>query len=195
MIYKVRCDPDHIYWKTMPCGEERVPGYSEICKDLGIVKENKFYTEEGREEGRMLSEWLLFLAKGLSPKTDPDPRIAGRVAGIRKFLAESKFKLKFGEIPQYDPVCNFAATPDIVGHLGQVAVNIDAKRGAKTKTHPLQLAAQKIALAANGFRVQESYSLYLRDNDFRLIKQDTQKHEHRWKQFVSTWHLAKEYSE
>lgn len=141
----------------------------------------------------MLSEWLLFLAQGKSPKTIPDLRILGRVNGIRKFLTESKFKLLFGEKPQYDPINRFAATPDIVGYFGKTLVNIDAKRGAKTKTHPLQLAAQKIALAANGIRIQESYSLYLKEDDYRLAKQDTLKHEPRWRQFVSTWHLAKDY--
>ncbi len=190
-IERIRLDPiEHRYF----LGDKEIPGYSAICRDLGIVKENPHYTEEGREEGRMLSEWLLFLAQEKTPRSDPDPRIAGRVGGIKKFLSLSKFKLLFGEVPQYDPVSGFAVTPDIVGHIGRIAVNIDAKRGAKTKTHVLQLAAQKIALAAGGFRVRESYSLYLRDNDFRLIEQKTEAHEPRWKQFVSTWHLAKEYA-
>lgn len=187
-------EKDHSYWAGDPLGKYiRVPGYSEIVKDLGIVRDNPHWTEQGREMGTALHLYLLFLAQGKKLSTEPDPRIAGKVKGIQKFLENSGFKLAFGEVPQYDPTLRFACTPDLVGHLGSFSVNIDCKAGASQKSHVLQLAAQNIALAAGGFRVQKSFVLYLKDDDFRLVEQDTRIHEPRWRSIVQTYHIKQEY--
>ncbi len=175
-------------------GEKCIPGFSEICKDLGITKENPFYTESGKVEGKMLSQWLLFLAQGRTSKIEPDPRILIRVEGIKSFLSESGFKLEFGEISQYDPVLNFACTPDIVGKINGCLVNIDAKRGANLKWHVLQLAAQKIALEANGVKIEKSFNLYLKkDGGYRLLERDTKDDESRWKSFIYSYHAKRFY--
>ena len=178
-----------------PHGEKRVPGYSEICSDLGIVKENIYYTPEGREEGIALHSWLKFLASGMKPKSEPDPRIAGRVKGIEKFLKDTGFKISGGEIPVYDPINRFACTPDLYGHIGRTSFVIDAKRGAKLPSHRLQTAAQTIALRANGFRAQKRAALYLRDEDFRLDEHTDPMDLARWGIFVSTYHLKKGYTQ
>lgn len=190
MTPKIRLDEaTHRYY----LGDKEVPGYSAICADLGITKPNPYWTEQGREMGTVLHQYLLFLAQGKVASSEPDARIAGKVKGIKKFLENSGFKLAFGEIPQYDPVLRYACTPDLVGHLGAFAVNIDCKAGGAQKTHVLQLAAQKLALAAGGFRVQKSFGLYLKDDDFRLIEQDTRPHEPRWRSIVQTYHIKREY--
>lgn len=190
----IRLDAEHRYWVGNPLGEcKRVPGFSEIVRELGIVPENPFWTHDGREEGQTLHQWLLFLAQERTASEPPVASIAAKVEGIVKFLRESGFKLKFGEIPQYDPVSRFCTTPDLVGTIGKFLVNIDAKRGGPQKWHPLQLAAQKIALAAGGVRVQKSFSLYLKDGGYKLIEQDTTKHEPRWRQIAATYHIAQEY--
>ena len=174
---KIRLDAEtHQYW----LGDKRVPGYSEIVRDMGVVKDNPFWSDTGREIGIALHAWLLHLAELKPEVAEPDPRIAGKVGGIRKFLRESGFKFQFGEVPQYDPVSRYACTPDLCGHLGNFSVNIDAKAGAAHKSHVLQLAAQRIALKAGGFHVQKSFSLYLKNNDYRLVEQDTREHEPRW---------------
>lgn len=195
MIHPVRLDADHKYWIPLKApGEKRVPGYSEICDDLGIVKPNPFYTEEGRAEGVALHAWLNFLVQGKVAKTEPDPRIAGRVEGIRKFLKDTGFKVAGGEIPLYDPINRFACTPDLYGHIGRTAWVIDAKRGGKLPSHRLQTAAQTIALRANGFRAQKRAALYLRDEDYRLDEHQDPMDLARWGIFVSTYHLKKEYA-
>lgn len=197
MIHPVRLDPsDHLYWIPQPArGEFRVPGYSEICKDLGITKDNQFWTDEGREEGVALHAWLKFLASGMKPKSEPDPRIAGRVKGIEKFLKDTGFKIAGGEIPVYDPINRFACMPDLYGHIGRTAWIIEAKRGSKMASHKLQTAAQMIALRANGFRAQKRAALYLRDEDFRLDEHTDTMDMARWGIFVSTYYLKRGYTE
>ena len=189
MADKIRLDADHRYW----LGDKEVPGYSHIVKSLGVVEDSPFWTEEGREAGTALHAWLLHLAQGKPEVSKPDPRIAGKVEGIRKFLRESGFKLAFGEVAQYEPVLRYACTPDLCGTLGMFSVNIDMKAGAKQKSHPLQLAAQKIALCYHPFRVQKSFSLYLKEGDYRLVEQDTRTHEANWRIFMAAYHSRGEY--
>lgn len=186
---KIRIDSDHRYFM----GSITVPGFTEICKDLGIIKENRFYTDEGRDVGTKVHEWCLFLAQGNESETGPDSRIKGRVNGFRKFLNESLFSFSFGEIPQ-NCGTSFACTPDLVGHIGVFSVVIDIKAGAPQKWHRLQLAAQKIALADGGFKAQKAYSLYLRDDSYRLIEHETKEDEYRWKAFVAAYHAKKRYA-
>ena len=191
-VPKVWRSPDHEYFLE-PERKIKIPGFSEIVRDLGIVKDNPYWTDAGREEGTILHAWLLFLAQGKEPSIPPNPRIAGRVQGIRKFLEESKFKLSFGEEPQYDPVSCFACTPDLIGYIGALQVNIDAKRGDPQKWHVLQLTAQKIALASGMVHIEKSFGLYLRDGDYRLVEQDTRKHETKCRAIVSGFYAKKEY--
>lgn len=195
MIHPVRLDADHKYWIPLKApGEKRVPGYSEICKDLGITKDNPFWTDEGREEGQALHLWLNFLVQGKSAKIEPDPRIAGRVEGIKKFLKDTGFKVAGGEQPLYDPINRFACSPDLWGHIGKAAFVIDAKRGSEMPSHRLQTAAQTIALRANGFRPVKRAALYLRDGDFRLKEHADPMDLARWGIFVNCWHIRKEYA-
>lgn len=196
--HSVRLDPEtHKYYVPVPDPkgpEKNVPGYSEICMDLGISKPNPFWTDSGREEGQALHLWLGHLARGLKSKNAPDPRIAGRVKGIEKFLADTKFKIAGGELPCYDPINRYACTPDLFGFIGKTAWIIDAKRGSKLASHKLQTAAQTIALRANGFRAQKRASLYLRENDYRLEEHTDPMDLARWGIFVNCWHIRKEYA-
>ena len=188
---KIRLDPEtHTYW----LGERQVPGYTQIAKDLGIIKENPFYTDEGRAEGQALHLWFKHLASGLEVKRVPDPRIVGRVQAIQKFLSETGFKMTGGEEAQYDPVTGFACTPDIWGTLGVWTWVIDLKRGAKMKSHALQTAAQTIALQANGFRAQKRGCLYLRETgDYRLDEHKDQLDIIKWRGFVYAYQTKKEF--
>lgn len=195
MVHEVRLDSDHRYWVHKPSGEVNVPGYSEICADLGIAKPNPFYTDQGREEGVAIHQWLNFLVQGKVSKQKPDERIAGRVAGIMKFISDTGFKIVGGEAPLYDPVHRFACTPDMWGYLGKTSFVIDAKRGAKLPSHRLQTAAQTMALRANGFRALKRASLYLRDGDYKLEQHDDMMDLARWGIFVSTYHIKKEYAQ
>ena len=188
--YKIVLDPEHRYFVD----GERKPGFSEICGDLGVTKENRFYTADGREEGVVLHEWLLFLAQGKEPAEDPDPRIAGRVEGIRKFLSDTQFKFQGGETPLYHAL-GFCTTPDIYGYIGNFSWVIDAKRGQKMKFHSLQTAAQKMALLASGFNAQKRGGLYLRDGDYRLDEHLDRDDEHRWRTLVAGYYAKTFYLE
>ena len=185
MIHPVKIDPQHRYW-TPP--KVRRYGFSEICGLMGVTRPNDFHTEEGRAQGVALHKWFIFLASGKAPNTRPDERIAGRVEGIRKFLAASPFNLTDGEKPRYDPVTDTACTPDVWGQRGIWSWVIDAKRGAKTKVHALQTACQKIALRSNEFDAQKRGALYLRDGGYRLDEHTDPADLTRWKAIAAGFH-------
>lgn len=191
MTQEIKLDSDHRYF----VGDKRVPGFTEICKSLGVIKDNNFYTDEGRDEGNALHQWMLFLAQGQEPEAEPDPRIAGRVQGFRKFLADTGFQFKGGETPLYDPVSRFACTPDVWGGIYPHTYVIDVKRGAKLPWHVLQTAAQKLALGAYGFRAQKRASLYLKDGDYRLVQHEDEDDLKRWQALVTAYHAKSFYGE
>ena len=172
-----------------------VPGFSEICQALGIIKPNPFYTPEGREEGIALHSWLHFLAIGNEPSEPPDERIAGRVEGIRKFLRESKFKIVDGEKIMLCRGFGYCGRPDLWGSINGRTCVIDAKRGSKMKYHALQTAAYRFLLAANGFSARQRYALYLIDGDYRLIEHTDPQDERRWQAIVSAYNAVKIYQE
>lgn len=187
---KIRLDYEtHTYY----LGDKIIPSYSGICADLGITKPNPFYTDAGREEGNALHRWLGFLARGKTPSEAPDPRIAGRVEGIRKFIEDTGFKIFGGEEPMYDPLLKYACTPDLYGYIGNWSWVIDAKRGAKLPSHRLQTVAQMIALGANGFRAQKRGCLYLKDGDYRLEEHTDTKDRDKWRAIVAAYFAKKEY--
>jgi hypothetical protein len=188
MIHTVRIDSDHRYWVPDGASERRAPGYSELCNAMGVTRPNPFHTEDGRSQGVALHEWLGFLVRGKEPKTLPDLRIAGRVLGIKKFIRNSGIKLTGGEEPRYDPATGVACTPDLWGHIGHWAYVVDAKRGAKQKSHRLQTACQSIVLRANDFRTQKRAALYLKDNDYRLEQHDDPEDETRWRAIAAGFH-------
>jgi hypothetical protein len=159
-------DDQHRYW--IP-GPKRVPGFTEICTDLGVIPPNPFYTAEGRDRGTALHVWLQFLIAGKRPSAPPDERIAERVKGIEKFILNSGFRPIGGEEPRYDPVSGVACTPDLWGFIGNWSYVIDLKSGAAQDYHPLQTACQQIALNANGFRAQKRAALYIRGKSPRLV--------------------------
>lgn len=178
----VTLDADHIY----RVDGRIVPGYSEICADLGFPK-NPYWTDAGREEGTALSQWLLFLAQGKESDAAPDPRIVGRVEGIRKFLREHEFKFVGGETPLYSRF-GFCVTPDIWGVLDGVQSVIEAKRGAVMKRHRLQTAAQAIALAEYDFPAVNRFCLYLKDGGYVLEDHEDEEDFEAWRALVSAYH-------
>ncbi len=188
--YTVRRDDQHRYWTPTHDGEIQRPGYSELCAAMGVNRPNPFYTAQGREEGIALHLWLGFLVRGKTPASPPDLRIAGRVEGIKKFLRDSKFIISGGEEPLYDPTTGTCCTPDLWGFQGAWSWVKDAKRGGKLKSHALQTAAQKSALAANGFRAQKRSGLYLRDNGYRDIEHTAGvTDDANWRAIVAGYHV------
>ena len=186
MIHPVTLDPiTHVY--TIP-GPLRAHGYSEISAAMGVSRPNKFYTDEGRAEGIALHKWLRFLVTGRIPSTPPDPRIAGRVEGIKKFIKDTGVRFVGGEVPRYDPATRVACMKDLWAYLGPWAWVIDAKRGAKIPAHRLQTACQKIVLTANDFRPQKRGALYLRDGDYRLDEHTDRIDETNWKAIAAGYH-------
>ena len=166
-----------------------MPGFSELCAAMGVTRPNPFYTDDGREQGVALHLWLGFLVRGKTPSSAPDPRIAGRVRGIQKFIRNSGAKFVGGEEPRYDPETGVACTKDLWCYIGAWSYVVDAKRGAKLKSHRLQTACHKIVLNANEFRPQKRAALYLRDDDYRFDEHSDREDETRWRAIVSAYHV------
>jgi len=179
----IKLDADHKY--TVNGGH--VPGFTEICRNLGIIEDSKFWTDDGRKQGTAIHHWTLFLASGYKSGNEPEPEIAGRVEGFKKFLYESRFIFMGGENILYEPNLRYCCKPDLYGHLGTTAVVIEVKRGAIMKSHAIQTAAQKIALAASGFRAHARYGLYLSDGGYRLIEHTDKEDETRWRAIVAAY--------
>lgn len=206
MIHPIRLDEkDHTYWS----GKRRAAGYSEICASMHVgvpdcpqcalkVRHEhhaSFWTEDGREQGKNVHYWLRFLASGKTAMNAPDKEVAGYVKAIKKFLSESKFRYDGGETPLHNPRLDYACTPDLWGRINGIRYVIDAKKGARLKVHALQTAAQKLALAANGYYAYRRASLYLKKNGtYRLYHHNDRDDESRWVRIVTAFHDKKTYA-
>ena len=186
MIHPITLDPaSHTY--TIP-GPIQVPGYSELCAAMGVTRPNPFYTEEARAEGIALHKWLRFLVTGRTPSSPPDPRISGRVEGIKKFIKDTGVRFVGGEAPRYDPATRCACTKDLWAYIGNWSWVIDAKRGARLPSHKLQTACQSIVLRANDFRPQKRAALYLRDGDYRFDEHTNPADLDNWRVIAAGYH-------
>ena len=180
---KLRCDSKHRYY----LGRTRKPGFTEICTAVGIIEPNRFYTDQGREEGISLSKWLLFLCQGAVPTRPPHPAIAARVEAIKSFIRDSQFRLVGGEVPQYDPKVDACCTPDIWGFIGTNKYVIDAKRGSPLPFHAVQTAAQAMALE---FAPDHRAALYLGKNGKpKLVHHEDPNDFKVWRKACADYHL------
>ena len=168
------------------------PGYSEILDSVGFPK-NPFWTEEGKILGTSIHEWLLFLAKGEVADSAPDPRIAGRILGIEKFLREHRFEFVGGEAPLYCQSLGYCVTPDLWGNLDGEPTVIEAKRGAKMIRHKLQTAAQALALDEIGFHAEKRLGLYLQDGSYIPEYHDDEEDFECWKAIVAGYYAKEQY--
>lgn len=182
----IRLDYEHRYW----FGDQRIPGFTEIASSF--FPSNPYWTEGGRDEGTHLHQCCALLAENDLDWASVNPIVLPRVRAFEKFLSESGFVMSGSERPLYVPTPRYACTPDWWGHIGAFSVVIDGKRGAKLKVHSLQTAAQKIALEANGFKTQKRYSLYLKDDGYRLEPHEDYSDLMRWQALVAAYH-AKEF--
>lgn len=187
----IRLDAEHRYYLA---DGRRVPGFSEILRDLGVTEENKFHTEFGRERGSAIHQWVRFLAEGGVPDSVPDERIADYIAQFQKFIEESRFRFKGGEEPVYHPSLGYATTPDLYGDLNGILSVIDVKGGAKELWHSLQTQAQKSALCANLIPIINRYSLYLKPDAYRLVQHTDAGDDGRWRSIVAAYQAKSFYS-
>jgi len=145
---------------------QRVTGF---LGSFGFGK-NPFYTEMGRDKGTIVHECCYLLAQGVLDWDTVDPRILPKVKGYEKFLNDTGFKPERLEEMVYDVDLGIAGTYDQVGtFLGRLSL-IDIKNGGFLKFHKLQTALYVIMLRRKGIMILDRYGLYLKDNDYRLIK-------------------------
>lgn len=183
-LLTVECDPDHVY---------RVngiikPGTNQVLNVY--FPPSPFYTEAGRDLGAARHLWFDFLARALEPAEDPDPRIAGEVAGFKRWLEDYKPLRHGGETPLYDAELGVCGTPDWWGMVeGRLAI-VDFKPKAKNKRTPVQTASYQHNLLANGVPVVDRYELRLGDGTYRFEPHEDDEDVSRWEAMVYGYHAA-----
>ena len=126
-------------------------------------------------------------------ENEPDPRIAGAVAGFRKFMAEVNPKYISGEVPYYDSVLIVCGKPDLVAEIASKLSIVDYKPETKNKRTPVQTAAYALMLRHNNIQILDRYELRLLDGDYRLDRHRSTDDEKRWPVLVAAFHAANYY--
>lgn len=121
---------------------EQVPGFTEIATATGFIKENAFWTDEGRDKGKRLAKSCSQVSLKTFDWAYVDQDIADEILAYEKWLEETGFVCLLSEAPLYSRLHRYAGTLDLFGKFpdGSHAV-IDLKRGAAGKATALQTAA------------------------------------------------------
>ncbi len=184
---EIKLDEKHVY----TVGGQRKPGVNEILNLY--FPPCSFYSESGMQKGTARHSWYHALIQGLEIASDPDERIAGEVAGFRKFLAEVKPRYILGEVYLYDDALGFCGTPDLYCEIGGRFSCIDYKPANAQPRWKLQTAAYQTLLTANGHPVQDRYALRLLPGEYRLDAHKDAGDLSRWRAMVSGFQARKFY--
>jgi CRISPR/Cas system-associated exonuclease Cas4 (RecB family) len=91
--------------------------------------------------------------------------------GYRKFIEVHNPQWTAIEKPFISTVWGFAGTPDRFGQIGNRTAIVELKTGSPDPSHDLQTAGQQILVEEYySTRVQDRYTLYLKPDDFKLVK-------------------------
>lgn len=131
-------DKNHAYFLD----GRRLPGVTEILTATNFVKQNGFWTDEGRDKGKRLHKFCADIDMGKLDWGEVDQDIMEEVNAYEEWKDRSGFIASFTERALYSAIHQYAGTPDVFGAFpdGTYAV-IDRKRGAAGKATALQLAA------------------------------------------------------
>jgi len=102
-----------------------------------------------------------------------DADIAAYLDGWKRFLADTHFRIERVEARVHSPTYDYAGTTDRTGRLGRNSTVLDIKSGVMTPVTGPQTAAYERALTEQtGAKFSRRYGVYLRPNDYRLIRYD-----------------------
>jgi len=159
---KITLDDNHIYHLE----DGRTPPSVSAILDI-FIPPSPFYTEEGRDNGRIRHEWYGHLIQGL-PADEPEEKFVGAVNGFKKFLQEVKPVYLSGEIPYFHPTLNYCGQPDIVCEINKRLSVVDCKPKTKQKRTIAQTAGYFSLLHANGIKTLDRYELRMGNGIYRL---------------------------
>jgi hypothetical protein len=98
-----------------------------------------------------------------------DPALAPRLAGYKKFLHETGFKVTRSEEMVLSPSLGYAGTLDIRGLLRSALALVDLKSGAVPRSVGPQTAAYQAAVPADE-RPKRRLCVQLKDYDYKIIE-------------------------
>jgi len=139
----LRFDPaEHKYF----LGEKELPSVTRVISSAGLV-DSQWFTEQAAMRGTYLHQATVLDDKNDLDEESLHPLIQPYMAAWRKFKDESSVVFDLFEHPVHSEQWGYAGTLDRVGTLNGRSAIFDIKTGAQDRTHGLQLAAYKEALA------------------------------------------------
>lgn len=143
-----------------------VPSVTQVLHLVGLV-DDRWYREEHRTRGRYVHKMIAYEEREGLDEASVDERLAGYLAGYRKFLADAQpGPCVLLETPLADPIRGYAGTPDQIRLLNGRLALIDHKTGSADSWHPLQSAAYVALyrLHTGDDKPVDRHTLYLKPN-------------------------------
>jgi len=162
-------------------GGAYVPGVSHLLKQAGVIHDG-FFTQESADRGTAVHKAAQYIAQDDLDRDSIDPRIAGYVAAIDRFMRETGYVSERSEFIVEHKRFNYCGRCDDTGIMringAARVVYIDWKTGAKLPWHRLQTAAYVGAdKQSDGLIFNPRVCVYLKSNgkytmDIHLGKTD-----------------------
>ena len=151
-------------------GKREFPSITFLLKHFGMCPDyDRFGNDTARDFGTHAHAATALLDQNNLGEYHPD--MEPWLNGYRKFLHVHQPEWTAIEKPFISFVWGFAGMPDRFGMMSRKTSIVEIKFGAENDSHELQTAGQQILIEEYySVRVQERYSLYVKPNDFRLVK-------------------------
>lgn len=122
-----------------------ISNVTRVLKAEGFIN-GDFYTEWGRERGRIVHKATHFLDMGTLDWDTVDPRIEGYLRADEAFKQATGFEVIISERPMCSFIYRYGTTLDRFGLLNGELADIDFKTGKAEPWVALQTAAHVIAI-------------------------------------------------
>lgn len=123
-------------------GDIELPGFTFLVRKFGLVPEEAFYSEYGKNRGRAVHQAIHFMNEGVLDNSSVDVRLAGYLNAWKKFCRDFDFKPLIFERPLMSANYMFACTLDAFGSGKDGLTLVEIKTGDPHWTVRLQMAAQ-----------------------------------------------------
>lgn len=155
-----RFDADtHTYWLH----GKKIHGVTGILKRCGLI-DDRFYTPQSSERGSTVHELCHLSDMGVLDEGTVDARLAGYLAGWRRFLVDTGFVVHTSEKPMVNETWGFGGTPDKIGMAHGENWILDIKTGDIAPWVKYQLAGYEMLWMPDGNTPHERVALKLNSN-------------------------------
>lgn len=148
------------------------PSVTQILKHFGMTPDfDKFGNDTARNFGTVVHRICELYDKGELGSYEYDHQIDPWLSGYKKFLDAFRPEWEVIEDPLISNAWGYAGTPDRVGLIKGIRWGVDLKTGAPEPAHELQTAGYEVIVEeCLGLKTKKRFSLYIMQDDFRLIE-------------------------